>query len=334
MPISAAGPASIQFLALDNRCYSYNIYAMAVTPVPLARWLLLVYRLPSSRASQRVEIWRKLQRYGALALPSSGHVLPESAANQEKLEWLATAIRNYRGGASVVRVQGFDDLPDEQLRARFIEARVRDYEALGRELKGFLGRASRPQGRLVRLRRRFQEIEGIDFFANPLRGKIEALLAQADEDEKPTRGRAGSERTKHYRNRIWMTRPRPGIDRVSSAWLIRRFIDPKARFVFSDDPASKRDAIPFDMFSAAGFGHRGEDCTFETLRKEFAIRDRKVKQIAQIIHDADLGDEKFGRGEGLGLDATLKGWASQDVADDELLRRGMELIEGLYYGLS
>ena len=306
---------------------------MAVTPVPLARWLLLVYRLPSSRASQRVEIWRKLQRYGALALPSSGHVLPGSEANQEKLEWLATAIRNYRGDASVVQVQGFDDLPDQQLRRRFIEARTRDYEALGRELKSFLARASGPAGRLVRMRRRFQEIEAIDFFENPMRGKIEALLAQADEDKKTAHSKGVSAKATRYRNRTWMTRPRPGIDRVSSAWLIRHFIDPKARFVFSDDSGSKPEAIPFDMFTAAGFGHRGEDCTFETLRKEFGIRDRKVKRIAEIIHDADLGDEKFGCREGLGLDTTLKGWASQEVADDELLRRGMELIEGLYYGL-
>jgi hypothetical protein len=297
-----------------------------------ARWLLLVYRLPSSRASQRVEIWRKLQRYGALALRSSGHVLPESPANQEKLEWLATAIRNYRGEASVVRVQGFDDLSDEQLQTLFIEARARDYEALGRELKSFLARASHPAGGLVRLRRRFQEIEAMDYFENPQRRKVEALLTQADEDEKPRR--AGGRSEKQYRNRIWMTRPRPGIDRVSSAWLIRRFIDPKARFVFGGNPAGKKDVIPFDMFSAEGFGHRGDDCTFETLCKEFAIRDRKVKRIAQIIHDADLEDEKFGRAEGLGLDVTLKGWAAQDVADDELLRRGMELIEGLFSGLS
>jgi len=307
---------------------------MVVTTVPVAPWLLLVYRLPSSRASQRVEIWRKLQRYGALALRSSGNVLPESAGNQEKLEWLATAIRNYRGEASVVRVQGFDDLSDGQLRKLFVEARSRDYQSLEREVKRVLGRASRPAGALVRLRRRFQEIESMDYFDNPLRGKIEMLLAEADEDGKAVHSRGSSEMTKRHRNRIWMTRPRPGIDRVSSAWLIRRFIDPKARFVFGDDPGARPEAIPFDMFSTAGFGHRGEDCTFETLCKEFGIRDRKVKRVAQIIHDADLGDEKFGRAEGLGLDGTLKGWASQDVADEELLRRGMELIEGLYYGLS
>ncbi len=306
---------------------------MVVTAVPSARWLLLVYRLPSSRASQRVEIWRKLQRYGALALRSSGHVLPESPANQEKLEWLATAIRNYRGDASVVRAQGFDDLSDDQLRKLFVEARSRDYQALERELKRVLGRASRPAGRLVRLRKRFQEIESMDYFDNPLRGKVEKLLAQADQDGEVATSRGGSEKVKRYRNRIWMTRPRPGIDRVSSAWLIRRFIDPKARFVFADDADGRPEAIAFDMFGTAGFGHRGEDCTFETLCKEFGIRDRKVKRVAQIIHDADLGDEKFGQVEGLGLDATLKGWAAQDVADEELLRRGMELIEGLYYGL-
>ena len=130
----------------------------------------------------------------------------------------------------------------------------------------------------------------------------------------------------------WITRPRPGIDRVSSAWLIRRFIDPRAKFAFLGRRAPAG-AIPFDTFLAEGFGHRGDDCTFETLRKEFAIRDVKVVSIAEIIHDADLGDEKFARPEGLGLDRVLIGWAQQGVADDELLRRGMDLIEGLYQAL-
>src|SRR5712692_9993073 len=230
-----------------------------------APWLLLVFSLPSSRASQRVEVWRKLQRYGALGLRSSGYVLPNTPPNQEKLEWLATAIRNYKGQASVVQVQAFDDLPDKRLQQQFVEARSRDYERLLREVKkvAALSHARRPTGRLSRLR--------------------------------------------------------------------RQFIDPKARFFFGSDPSVHREAIPFDMFHPQGFGHRGEDCTFETLRKEFAIRDARVRRIAQIIHDADLGDEKFGRVEGLGLDQVLNGWAQQDLPDDELLQRGMELIEGLYH---
>jgi len=108
-------------------------------------------------------------------------------------------------------------------------------------------------------------------------------------------------------------------------------IDPIARLIFVIDPSADLEASPFDMFHPQGFGHRGEDCTFETLRKEFAIRDPRVRRIAQIIHDADLGDEKFGRTEGLGLDQVLNGWAQQGLTDDELMQRGMELIEGLYH---
>jgi hypothetical protein len=296
-----------------------------------APWLLLVFSLPSSRASQRVEIWRKLQRYGALPLRSSGYVLPNTSANQEKLEWLATAIRTYKGQASVVQVQAFDDLPDKRLRQLFVDARSQDYEGLLSELRELVAISPlrRPRGRQNRLRRRFQEIVANDFFDSPLRARVESLLAKLDEAELALPKRKG--KSAEYLNRVWITRSRPGIDRVSSAWLIRRFIDPKARFVFGDDPASHPDAVPFDMFHAQGFGHRGEDCTFETLLKHFAMRDSKVRRIAQIVHDADLGDDKFGRTEGEGLDRVLNGWAQQGIPDDELLQRGMELTEGLYH---
>ena len=158
------------------------------------------------------------------------------------------------------------------------------------------------------------------------------MLARADESEL-TKSKA-KPKSNEYRGRLWMTRPRPGIDRVSSAWLIRRFIDPKARLVFSTEPSTHPDAIPFDMFSPEGFGHRGEDCTFETLSKQFALRDSRVRRIAQSVHDADLGDDKFGRAEGQGLDKVLTGWAKQDLPDDDLLKRGMDLIEGLSEALA
>jgi hypothetical protein len=190
----------------------------------------------------------------------------------------------------------------------------------------------RPARRLNRLRRRFQEIAAIYFFNSSSRGLVENLLARADEPL-TEKGKNCKRRSREYTARLWITRPRPGIDRVSSAWLIKRAIDPKARFVFGDTPSEQPQAIPFDMFVAEGFGHRGEDCTFETLCKEFAIREKGIKRIAQIIHDADLGDEKFGRAEGLGLDQTLSGWARQGVGDNELLCRGMELIEGLYHSV-
>jgi len=275
-----------------------------------------------------------LRRYGTLALRSSGHILPNTPINRERMEWLATAIRSYKGQASVIQVQGFDDLPEIKLKKLFLDSRSRDYEKLAGELKKLLApsHSGAPVGRLNRLRRQFEDIGNIDFFENPLRSHVESLLVRVEQPKKVVLTR--NRKRAAFVNRLWITRPRPGIDRVSSAWLIRRFIDAKARFVFSADPSSHPDAVPFDMFVSEGFGHRGEDCTFETLCHEFAIRDRRVTQIAHVIHDADLGDAKFGRTEGLGLDQVLNGWALQNLDDDELMQRGMTLIEGLYNGLS
>ncbi len=235
----------------------------------------------------------------------------------------------------MAQVHALDDLPPEKLQDMFTAARSADYESLIGNLKKLTGKRKDQPGEIARFRRRLQEIAAIDFFNSPLRGRAEALLESADSIAESkaipmTKGKT----KKDYQERVWVTRPRPGIDRVSSAWLIRRFIDPNAQFVFAPNPRHKPDAIPFDMFQAGGFGHRGDDCTFETLRKEFVIRDRKVEVIAEIIHDTDLSDEKFGRSEGLGLDRVLMGWAQQGISDDELLRRGMELIEGLYRSIS
>jgi hypothetical protein len=296
-----------------------------------APWLLLMFSLPAKRASQRVEVWRKLKKYGALALRTSGYLLPSSGENQERFEWLASSIRKYKGQASVAQLHGIDDLPADKLTQMFVEARSKDYEALIHDLKKLASTKKHAPGGIARFRRRLQEIVAIDFFNSPLRSRAEALLESADSIGKSKAIPASGRKTKkEYLDRVWATRPRPGIDRVSSAWLIRRFIDPNAQFVFANDPRQHPGAVPFDMFQGGGFGHRGDDCTFETLRKEFAISDPKVETIAEIIHDADLGDDKFARSEGLGLDRVLVGWAQQGVSDDELLRRGMELIEGLY----
>ncbi len=115
---------------------------------------------------------------------------------------------------------------------------------------------------------------------------------------------------------------------VRSARLIRRFIDPRARFVFASEDDKPPHAVPYDMYER-GFGHRGEDCTFETLIKAFGVRDKRVGVIAEIVHDADLFDEKFGRKEGFGVDEIMKGWARQGLSNHELLARGVQLSEGL-----
>jgi hypothetical protein len=296
-------------------------------------WLLLTFTLPAKRASQRVEVWRKLQRFGAVPLGNSGYLLPNSPANQERFEWLATAIRKYAGEASVVKVQSIDNLSAPQLVSRFAEARAREYQDLIRELQKLssIPPAKRAAGRLSRLRARFRETVEIDFFNSPLQKRVEELLARIDASPAAAR-EAVKINPRQYLGRVWVTRPRPGIDRSASAWLIWRFIDKKARFAFAPEEHVPREAVPFDMFHG-GFGHRGEDCTFETLQKIFRIRARKVEIIGQMIHDADLLDEKFGRKEGFGIDEVLGGWAKQEVPDKELLERGIQLIEALYHSV-
>jgi hypothetical protein len=299
-----------------------------------APWLLLTLTLPTKRASQRVEVWRKLQRYGAVPLGNSGYLLPNSPTNRERFEWLATAIRKYAGQASVVKVQSIDNLSTPQLIGRFAEARACEYQELIRELQKIssLSPQKRPGNRISRLRARFREIVEIDFFHSPLQKRVEELLTRAD--SAPEREeKAAKINPREYVGRIWVTRPRPGIDRSASAWLIRRFIDKKARFTFASDKHVPREAVPFDMFHD-GFGHRGDDCTFETLQKAFRIRDKKAGVIGQIIHDADLLDEKYGRKEGFGIDEVLNGWAKQGISDRELLERGIQVMEGLHQAVS
>jgi len=300
----------------------------------MVEWLLLTFTLPTKRASQRVEIWRKLQRYGTVPLGNSGYLLPNNPSNEERFEWLATAIRKYGGDASVVQVESIDNLSKAQLIGRFSEARTREYQELIRELQAFSSKGveGKTSGRLGRLRNRFQEIVEVDFFNSPLQVRVKELLEHAASLRGPASAAPTHKvNTKDYKDRLWVTRPRPGVDRCASAWLIRNFIDPKARFAFAPEDRVPTSGVPFDMFHEEGFGHRGDDCTFETLTKQFHVRDPKVAVIGQMIHDADLADDRFGRKEGYGVDQILKGWARKGLSDDKLLERGMELIEGLYH---
>ena len=254
------------------------------TPEP--PWLLLVFSLARKGASLRVTVWRKLQRYGALPLGNSGYFLPNTAENRERFEWLATAVRTEGGEASVLEVQSVDNCSFPQMKQRFSEARAGDYRELLKDLRKS-PTSSNLSSRITRLRQRFQDIVSIDFFGNPLREQVErALNAMQTSKTKSLTPEIGSITPAEYRNRVWVTRPRPGVDRVTSAWLIRKFIDPKAKFAFAPEDKKPPKAVPFDMYEG-GFGHRGEDCTFETLLKVFHIRDKKIPVMAEIVHDAD-----------------------------------------------
>ncbi len=309
---------------------------MSVTKTkrPSVPWLLLMFRLPARRASLRVSVWRKLQRYGALAWKNSAYVLPRSPANFEKLQWLAAEVRKARGEAWVVEVARIGGWSDKEMIALFTEARTHDYDRLIRDIR----LALRPSRRNIRphslanLNRRLGEIVAIDSFGCPRRKGAEEALKELEARLRralTAPAEPGGRKRLEYRRQVWMTRPHPEVDRVASAWLIRQFIDPDARFVFSPDLDAHAGAVRYDMFEGE-FTHIGDACTFEVLLQRFELEDKRLRRISQIVHDADLEDEKFGRPEGRLLDLIFKGWAKMGWPDDEILKQGFKVYEALY----
>ena len=294
-------------------------------------WLLLLYSLPAHRNTQRVAVWRRFKKIGALQLTTSTYLLPDQPGHYEHFQWLTKLIRDSGGEATLVRVQEIEGMPNEKLVGLFNEARDREYAAIGKALLG-VSRGRKPRAESAelpgRLSRQFRDLRAIDFFNSQRGQEIESQLHKL---ERASAGKAALAKIhpKDYRGRIWLTRPHPQIDRVGSAWLIRNFIDADARFAFASKIPAHSKAVSFDMIDAE-FSHVGEDCTFETLTKRFAIRDKAVRKIAEMIHDADLEDDKFQRPEAVGLDHILKGWAKEGLPDEEILRRGFECFDALY----
>ncbi|HEV2392351.1 MAG TPA: chromate resistance protein ChrB domain-containing protein [Verrucomicrobiae bacterium] len=304
-----------------------------------SQWLLLLYALPASRNSQRVNLWRKLKTFGAVQLKTSGYVLPDDPAQYERCQWLSKQVRDAGGEATLVRVGEIDGISDLEVRGMFNQARTQEYKELAVASRATLvwhkkGAEAKFSAELEKCQRRFRQIRAIDYFNSPGVHDAQVALERVKKALAPRkRSEVGRKLdSSAFVGKTWLTRPRPGIDRAGSAWLIRRFIDDKARFVFGMDPAEHPKALPFDM-ADVDFSHHGEDCTFETLVKRFGIVDRAVLRMAEMVHDADLEDEKFHSNECIGINCVLNGWAHTGIPDGKLLDRGMDCFEGLYRNL-
>ena len=244
----------------------------------------------------------------------------------------------------VLAVQTLDAGTGDEIVQTFRSARGRDFQALATAASATLKKipAKRTHAghrhltqQVRRLRERFDETVRLDFFDAPEREKVEALLMLLGQRTgrrqimPPSHAPAAAT---EYRGKVWLTRPRPGVDRMSSAWLIRRFIDPTATFVFTD-PAKTPHAIPFDTFKAE-FGHHGAHCTFETLCDRFALTDPAVVHIGRIVHDLDLKDTTYGEPETTTIGHLVEGLRRAHHDDEVLLRAGVDLFEALYQSLT
>ena len=304
------------------------------------RWLLFVHQLPSTPSNLRVRTWRRLQQIGALAVKQALYVLPDSPNAREDFEWLKTEIEAGGGHASVFAADAVDSWSNDALVEEFRRSRQEAYDGLAREAEKLLKRSARrstglaPARALQQLKERAAAVEQVDFFGSAGRDRVLTLIQQLEAPGRSSRAMSatdsGALHASEYTGRQWVTRPRPGIDRLASAWLIRRFIDREARFAFvADREAPPRDAVPFDMFGV-DFTHRGNLCTFEALCETFRLHAPALSSLAAIVHDLDLKDGRFGAPEAPTIGLLIEGLRLAQADDETLLAEGMSLFEALY----
>ncbi|MGE5232820.1 MAG: chromate resistance protein ChrB domain-containing protein [Acidobacteriota bacterium] len=308
------------------------------------RWHLLIHQLPPKPAYLRAKIGQRLARVGAVALKNSVYVLPERPESLEDLQWIAEEAVAGGGEAFVLTAELAAGISDAAVEEVFRAARDRDYEALAEEVRAARPRrgAPPPPARLAAWRRRFAEIRELDFFAAPARGDVELLLANLEALEAPAAPRAGGKAVntldrKELIGKTWVTRSGVFVDRIATAWLVRRFVDPQARFRFvgAQGAAPRRNQLRFDMVGGE-LGHDGPRCTFETALLRLGLDDPidpGLVAIGEIVHDIDLKEDAFGRPETDGVRAVLRGIADSCPDDTARLERGFAVFDGLYASL-
>jgi hypothetical protein len=297
------------------------------------RWLTLIHNVPPRPLYLRAKIRQRLAQVGAVALKNSVYVLPKSDDALEDFPWIAQEVVSGGGSAHILESDFIAPHEDEVIE-QFRRERDADYEALAAEAREARkrGAAADAENAGAKLARRLEEIRRIDFFDAPQR----TLAAEAIE---ALAGRARKETSRMLKarpdltGRTWVTRPGVKVDRIASAWFIRRFIDPKAKFRFAaPESAKKNGELRFDMVGG-DFTHDGDRCTLETLIRTAGQPDRAVKAIAEIVHDLDLKDGKFGRAEAPGVGRMIEGIVARYAKDEERLEHGFRMLDDLHEAL-
>jgi hypothetical protein len=287
-------------------------------------WLLLFHSIPPSPPYFRAKVLRRLNRLGALALKNSVYILPDTAESTEDFQWLRNEIVEEGGEAWVFHATTAGGMNDDTIVRSFQDLVQPQFSQLLDEMK--TGTPDWPK-----VKRRFEEIRRIDFFDAPGRQELEKLMQQADRAQGMLPPKSA---IADLQNKTWVTRRSVKVDRISTAWLIRRYIDSEARILFVD-PEHYRHApgeLRFDMFEGE-FTHDGELCTFEVLLRRLKLRDPALEALAQIIHDIDLKEEKYGRPETAGFATMINGIAVLHADDERRLEEGARLLDATYAAL-
>jgi hypothetical protein len=305
-----------------------------------SRWLLLGYQLPTRSSNARVKTWRRLQQIGAVPARNAMYVLPNTEQCREDFEWIRSEIAALGGEATVFAADAISEGGTEDIEAVFRRTREQEFRALKGEIdqllatvKGKSRRAGpkRLKHRSLRtLRDRLKAIERVDFFKAPGGAETAAALAALEHTvhgRRPASAQPSSLlNSADFAGRRWVTRPRPGVDRMASAWLIRRFIDPTATFAFTDHP--EQADLTFDMYRGE-FSHHGDSCTFEVFADRFGLHHPAVSKVGDIVHDLDMKDAKYGPPEAAAIGRIVDGLRALHTDDATLLEQGIGVFDAL-----
>ena len=304
-------------------------------------WLLLITNLPGRNPTLRMRLWRALKATGARPLRDGVYVLPISETSRRTFEEQATEIQGAGGTAHIVSFEA--DSPHQQAAFMALFDRTAEYQEANRELEALKRsfsklKESEARQQLAARRRDISAIVARDFFPSASREQMESALADAEvalnarfspDEPHPALHRIRLCDRKDYRGRTWATREHLWIDRVASAWLIRRFIDPKARFVwFKRAKDCPKRAVGFD-FDGAEFTHVGTKVTFEVLVASFALeQDGGLTRLGALVHHLDVGG--IPTAEGPGFAAVMAGARALQPDDDALLAAMTPVLDSLY----
>jgi hypothetical protein len=302
-------------------------------------WLILVHRIPPRPLYLRAKMRQRLEDAGAIAVKNAVYLLPHSPDALEDFQWIAQEIEAGGGDAHLFAGDFVDGVANDAAVAQFNETRNADYDAVTADAHAALKSPKLAAGTYTKLLRRLEEVKRIDFFDAPRKRDAEKALATIEKRLRQGQTNGQKEETRmmkkspELRGKTWVTRPGVKIDRMASAWFIRRFIDPKARFRFADPSTPKRDGeLRFDMVGA-DFTHEEDRCTLETLVGRVGLPDKGVRAIAEIVHDLDLKDAKFERAEAAGVRLLLDGLMKRTDSDEERIDRAMVIFDDLHEAL-
>lgn len=299
-------------------------------------WYVLIHQLPPDPPYLRAKIANRLARIGALALKNAVYVLPRRDSCLEDLQWIAEEATANGGSAYIGAADWLAGVTDEELRQRFTEVRAADYRALAAEIREEL--ATRPGGtggRLAQLRQRLAEIAAIDWFGAPGRREAEQLLGRLEgEPGSAVSGSSLQTSVAELRGLTWITRPDVYVDRIATAWLVRRFVDPQARFRFTATSQRRRrtSEITFDV-AGGDVTHEGERCTFQVLLDRLGLKDAALRTIGEIVADLDFKESRHGHPETAGIGRLLSGLVTRHARDRDRIEKGAELFDALHAAL-